>query len=299
MGLDCIPTIESLLEQNAIRITGNPDFIEMFNDLIAPRNGFELYDAPMRFSTWVEQDFNIMKPCESWVSYPIIDLETDEADRVVKYTEPPAVKNSHSKLPPLYTVNLEENFTITAHIFMAGGHYVNKVIHSKLDVNPKRAIHSLKAIARKLDQSKSFFICNKCNKLVDATFMSKGKLATCDNNDCRNTVEQHFDVSLAKVSSHMFNEEVRIDRFEDKITISFASMIWPNPHDPAFAWIVEKSLPLNTTPRQVKTAAKDLYIEKHKVVKCVVCGETLKEYEPIFKDKACRTCTKFPINIVH
>jgi len=37
-----------------------------------------------------------MKPCELWVSYPIFDFETDEADRVVKYTEPPAVRNSHS-----------------------------------------------------------------------------------------------------------------------------------------------------------------------------------------------------------
>jgi hypothetical protein len=72
----------------------------MFYDLIAPRNGFEFYDSPMRFSIWVEQDFNIMKPCELWVSYPIFDFETDEADRVVKYTEPPAVRNSHSKLPP-------------------------------------------------------------------------------------------------------------------------------------------------------------------------------------------------------
>jgi len=26
----------------------------MFYDLIAPRNGFEFYDAPMRFSTWIE-----------------------------------------------------------------------------------------------------------------------------------------------------------------------------------------------------------------------------------------------------
>ena len=97
-------------------------------------------------------------------------------------------------------MNLEENFTITAHIFVAGGHYVNKVIHNKLDVNPKRVIHSLQAVAINLDQSKSFFICNKCDKLVDATFMSKGKLATCDNNDCSNTGERHFDVSLATMS---------------------------------------------------------------------------------------------------
>jgi hypothetical protein len=51
MNFDCVPTIESLLEQNAIRITANPDFIEVFS----PQNGFELYDTPMRFSA-LERD---------------------------------------------------------------------------------------------------------------------------------------------------------------------------------------------------------------------------------------------------
>lgn len=50
MNFDCVPPIEYLLEQNAIRITANPDFIEVFSNLIKPQNGFELYDTPMRFS---------------------------------------------------------------------------------------------------------------------------------------------------------------------------------------------------------------------------------------------------------
>lgn len=43
MELNTIPTIESLLEQNAIHFTGNPEWTYRFIDLVTPNNIASLF----------------------------------------------------------------------------------------------------------------------------------------------------------------------------------------------------------------------------------------------------------------
>ncbi|AEG13095.1 hypothetical protein Sbal183_0422 [Shewanella baltica OS183] len=76
MELNTIPTIESLLEQNAIHFTGNPEWTYRFIDLVTPNNIASLFcyggpHAP-RF-----KPFGILDSVELCANTPLIELETE------------------------------------------------------------------------------------------------------------------------------------------------------------------------------------------------------------------------------
>lgn len=63
----------NLWQKKCYQYYGVSGFHRVFSNLINPKNGFELYDAPKRFSAWVEQDLNTMKLRESWVSFRTLE----------------------------------------------------------------------------------------------------------------------------------------------------------------------------------------------------------------------------------
>ncbi|MDT3295075.1 hypothetical protein Q4Q57_07900 [Shewanella sp. SP2S2-6] len=76
MELNTIPTIESLLEQNAIHFIGNPEWTYRFIDLVTPNNIASLFcyggpHAP-RF-----KPFGLLDSVELCANTPLIELETE------------------------------------------------------------------------------------------------------------------------------------------------------------------------------------------------------------------------------
>ncbi|MXR69962.1 hypothetical protein GNT65_14965 [Shewanella sp. JBTF-M18] len=291
MNLDCIPTIESLLEQNAICFTGRPDLIDRYLDLATPHDGIALLDDKGRpsYETGNAKSFRLQ-------SYPIYDSETKER-RILEFSTLFCAGFLFKKsIAPLYTVHLDKDFTVTAHVRSNNG-YFDKVIHKKTDVNPKRLTHSLKAITRAIDQSQVFFICTKCNKLIDANFRASSQ-ATCAFNACGKLVAQHFDVSSAQVSGYIYSRYVRVDRFEDDIAISIGVVQWPHPHEPCFEWVIKKRMDLSSTPRQVKLAAKAIHDSKIAIGKCKHCRESMTAGY-MFDDETCYTCAMSVYGVVY
>jgi hypothetical protein len=289
MDLDCIPTIESLLEQNAIHFTGNPEWTYRFIDLVTPNNVESLFcsggpNAP-RF-----KPFGLLSSAELCANTPLIDLETKDERFLTpaEFKQYQSVNKIHKQDQPLYTVNIDKDFTVMAHVRSNNG-YFDKLIHHKNDVNPHRLIHSLKALARAIDQSKAFFICSKCNKLIDANFKPKGQPATCAYGACNNMVLQHFDVSAAQVTNQAYNQNMRIDILEDGITISTAIIAWSGPHEPRLEWVKQEKMSLSSTPRQVKSAAKAIHDSGTYRRKCIHCKE-MNNIGHMFSDDTCDTC---------
>lgn len=293
MDLDCIPTIESLLEQNAICFTGRPDLINRYlvlMDLIIPIETMALLDE-------------IGSPFKSfeWNSYPIYGSETKNS----KVKESPTLDCDDLSLKesitlpnrPLYTVHLDEDFTVTAHVRCNNG-YFDKLIHQKIGVNPKRLTHSLKAVTRAIDQSPAFFICTKCNKLIDANFKSQDGTATCAYSACGRFVGQHFDVLSDKVTSSLYNKDISIDIFNDYIAISIGLITWPHPHEPSFEWVIQRKMALSSTPRQVKSAAKAIHDSKIARGKCKHCNESMNAGH-MFDDDTCQSCATGVYGVVY
>jgi hypothetical protein len=294
MDLDSIPTVESLLNQNAIGFTGRADWIERFKEVASLKNGLALYDVP-----WTE----IMPPVrKSEVgqaspsifdfirSHPIFDRETGEK-RVLEFDDdkawgPRLINNEHAT--PLYTVHFDDDISVTAHIRRHDG-YIDKLIHKKANVNPKRLTHSLKAAVRAIDISKVFASCQQCNRLFEANNEPHQMSASCAEKACSSKVAQDYNPQLAVTSSYIYSEFVRVDRFEDMIAISIGLITWTGPHEGAFNWYIEKKMSLSATPRQVKSAAKAMHDSKVATGKCIHCKETVN-IGHMWNHDTCSTC---------
>jgi hypothetical protein len=299
MNLESVPTIESLLEQNSIHFTGNPEWIDRFIYLVTPNSVKTLFGYFGPYCLPLIPPFDLSDSADLCADTPLIDWETEEKrfltpEELKQYQ---SVKKIHKQEQPLYTVNIDKDFTVIAHVRSNNG-YFDKLIHQKTNVNPQRLTHSLKALARAIDQSKAFFICSKCNKLIDANFKSKGQPATCAYGACNNMVLQYFDVSAAQVTNQAYNQDMRIDILEDGITISTAIIAWYGPHDPQLEWVIQKKMSLNSTPRQVKSAAKAIHDSDTYRRKCVHCKE-MNNIGHMFNSDTCHTCASNLYGVVY
>ncbi|QYJ82128.1 hypothetical protein [Shewanella aegiceratis] len=282
MDLDGIPTIESLLAQSAVFFTGRPDWIKRYLDLVMPIDGISLLDDKNRLFKH--------KPSE-WLSYPIFDAENKISrirDASSLYDDSVPEQSITLPIRPLYTVHLDKAFTVTAHVRSYNG-YSDKVIHKKIGVNPKRLTHSLKAITRVIDQSPVFFICKNCHKLIDANFKSLDDPTTCANNACEQMVKQHFDVLSDKASSYLYSKDVRVDKFKDYIAISIGLITWPHPHEPSFKWVIQQKMHLDSSPRQIKSAAKTVHDSKVYSGRCKHCQKSMNKGH-MFDHNTCHSC---------
>ncbi|GIU46468.1 hypothetical protein [Shewanella algidipiscicola] len=298
MDLDSIPTIESLLEQDAIHFTGNAEWINRFIDLITPYGVLThfIYGSP---ATRFDSPFKTLDPIDLCANTPLIDLNTNEKRFLTteELNQYQSVRKIHKQVRPLYTVNIDKDFTVIAHVNSNSGNF-DKLIHQKINVNPHRLIHSLKALARAIDQSNAFFICSTCNQLIDADFKSKGQPVTCDDNACNNMAKQHFDVSSAKVTNQAYNQDMRIDILEDGITISTAIVGWHGPYSSHLEWVTQQKMSLNSTPRQVKSAAKAIHESDSYRIKCIYCKE-MTNIGNMFDDDTCHSCASSQYGILY
>ena len=294
MDLDSVPTVESLLNQNAIGFTGRADWIERFKEVTNHKNGLGPYDVlwteimpPVRKGEAVQAIPSIF---DFLRSYPICDRETGEK-RALEYDDdkawrPRLINNEHAS--PLYTVHFDDDISVTAHIRCHDG-YIDKLIHKKTNVNPKRLTHSLKAAARAIDVSKVFTTCQQCNHLFEANNESHQMPTRCADQACSSKVAQDYNPQLAETSSYIYSEFVRVDRFEDMIAISIGLITWTGPHQGAFNWYIEKKMSLNATPRQVKSAAKAIHDSKVTTGKCIHCKKTVN-IGHMLNDDTCGSC---------
>lgn len=290
MDLESVPTIESLLKQRAICFTGHQDLIDRYIDLITPNDGLALFDGPIDIASSLRLARNNSSLDELWQSCPIFDPETNES-KVLRYSEQSDSKQiqvDSCQSSPLYTVYLGGDFIVTAHVRTHNG-YFNKIIHQKIGVNPKRLTHSLNAITRVIDQSPVFFICAKCNKLIDANFKSQDNPFVCAYDACGKLVEQNFSVVSDSVSSHLYSSNVRVDKFADYIAISVRILQWTHPHEAHFEWVIERKMHLNSTPRQVKSAAKQIHDSKIYSGTCKHCNQSMN-IGHMWKDDICQSC---------
>jgi hypothetical protein len=290
MNLDDTPTVESLLNQNAIGFTGRADWIERFKEVASLKNGLALYDAPYGYLSILRNTQEGCSPFSHRKSHPICDRETGEK-RVLEFDDdkawgPRLINNEHAA--PLYTVHFDDDIRVIAHIRRHDG-YIDKLIHKKTNVNPKRLTHSLKAAARAIDISKVFTTCQQCNHLFEANDESHQMSASCADKACSSKVAQDYNPQLAETSSYIYSEFVRVDRFEDMIAISTGLITWESSHRGAFNWYIESKMSLSATPRQVKSAAKAIHDSKVATGKCVHCKETVNKGH-MLNDDTCDDC---------
>ncbi|MCD8550397.1 MAG: hypothetical protein LRY75_20890 [Shewanella xiamenensis] len=273
MDLENIPTIESLLEQRAIAFTGNPDYIERFLFIATP-------SAPIDKPAGLSGDV----------------LVFDFIRRPIGLPDSSLTKYNSTNDNPLYTVHFDENITITAHI-QSLTDCRDKVIYQK-EINPKRFTNSLKAAIRAIDQSPEFFNCTKCERLIDANVKSKAQPISCIDGACGEFISQHFDVKLAKVSSHSCGDGIRVDVIGEQVIISAGFVTWPEPHLSSYEWRVQKIFPLNVMPRQVKSFVKILRERKITTGKCKYCNRTFNVGR-MYSDDTCYGCATQVYGVVY
>lgn len=104
MELNTIPTIESLLEQNTIYFTGNPEWTYRFIDLVTPNNVESLfcYGGPHtpRF-----KPFDLLDSVELCANTPLIELETETK----RFLTPEELK-PYQSVKKIHTLQKDEEY---------------------------------------------------------------------------------------------------------------------------------------------------------------------------------------------
>lgn len=288
MNSDYTPTIESLLDQHALHLTGQPELIkrclEFMDDnyIWKPLETIkQSYDDTCEL---VSEDYGLYKN-------EVIDIP--QTFRLQELSAATIQVNPGT----LYTVHLDNNFTVTAHVRSNNGSF-DKVIYQKIDFNPKRLTHSIKALCRAIDQSKAFFVCAKCHQLIDANFQSGTTPSTCAYNACGSMVKQPFDTSEIDRVSIFFNSNIRIDKLDTEVLISIGEITWPHPHFASFIWSPKVHLPLNTTPKEARAAAQKIQ-EGHVFYRTCKHCNTPMNVGHMYDHETCYNCAMHVYGVIY
>lgn len=258
MKMDLIPTVQSLLKQEAIRIEGNIELIEAFDELIQS-NSFQ-YKYPPTF------EIN---------GYPFAKDN--------RYY-PPSLSDSIERAlsqQVLYSIKLlPEKFEVLIHFYsvrLGKTLCTTKPVYTVISPNLSELDNALQGLYNYIDQSTHFVICQACQKLVAAELCGNG---ICGSNQqgthCEVTYKQHFDCSLVDRIS-IIGEIVNVYKDQDEIKFYISSTAWPHPHQPQPYNRIIETLPLTATLDEVHELREKLETEQKYPALCFHCKKEFNE----------------------
>ncbi|GIU36561.1 hypothetical protein L2719_19935 [Shewanella schlegeliana] len=264
MKMELIPTVQSLLKQDAIRVEGDIALIEAFTKLIDLLS-FQ-YEHPPVF------DFN---------SYPFLDHSARKIPLLSDSINRPLSQQV------LYSISLQpERFEVLVHIHSdstAKPEYTTKPVYTVRKPNLSNLNHALHALYDYIDDSTHFLICQNCKQLVAAELCSDnscGDFAKTKHSaqHCESTYKQVFDTSFVDRVS-ITGEVVNVFKGEDEIKFYASSTAWPHPHEPQCYSRVIETLPLTATLDEVHALRDKLEAEQKYPAPCFHCKEEFDEGE--------------------
>lgn len=251
MKADLIPTVRSLLAQNAISVSGDEALIT-------------------RLSSVLRHKTHVFKPN---AIYDYCPHERQEPTLIDSINRPITEQ-------VLYSIELlPERFTLTAHIHSATG-CDSKTIHTKLNPNLNLLGNTFNAIYRRLDESQLFMICRNCKQLVSAELCNSDTCASTANHTnsdkqsahqpCSATFKQSFDTRLVDRISR-YGDVVSVFKGEEQIEFYISSTDWPHPHTPFPCDEMIDTLPLSATLDEVNALRLKLEAEQRYPAPCYHC----------------------------
>tara|TARA_R110000851_G_scaffold210486_3_gene363007 strand:+ start:38021 stop:38899 length:879 start_codon:yes stop_codon:yes gene_type:complete len=255
MKMELIPTVQSLLKQDAICIRGDNVLIEKFTDLVSSES-FEYELIPI---------FNIDNCLFLNHNARKIPLLSDSIDR-------PFSKNV------LYSISLQpEKFEVLVHAHSASGSdSTTKPIYTVINPNVSKLENAFIALYNHIDDSTHFLICQHCKQLVAAELCSDNTCGNSSSNElndhqhCETTYKQAFDTSLVdRISCRC--EVVSVFKDIDNIKLYVFATAWPNPHEPVSYNDIIATLPLTATLDEVNALRLKLEDEQEYPAPCFHC----------------------------
>ncbi|MXR70984.1 hypothetical protein GNT65_20205 [Shewanella sp. JBTF-M18] len=264
MKADVIPTVRSLLAQNAISVSGDKTLITRLSSVLS----FKEY--------YVKPDFTCDIATKNW---------SHELNALLSLTD--SINRPITK-QVLYSIELlPERFTLTAHIHNATG-CDHKTIYTKRTPNLKQLGHTFNALYRRLDESQQFVICRHCRRLVAAELCNDDACCCAETNarankqnahqPCLATFKQTFDTDLVDRISRT-GDAVSVFKDEDQIKFYVRSTAWPLPYECYTYDRVIDTLPLSATPDEVNALRLKLEREQKYPTPCYHCEAVCDEGE--------------------
>ncbi|MCL1078809.1 hypothetical protein D5R81_12710 [Parashewanella spongiae] len=272
--MDTLPTVQSLLMQRSVFITGHQKFIDQFFEHVRERY---FYTRIRELKTFTDPFNSLAKHIESHINaFRYLASEVDKEN--------------------IYHIELEADFRITATIRSHNGTH-KKLIYEKLNVNPSRAIHSIKALCRVLHNSPAFFICQKCHQLIDADFKAQNE-SCCTYNACNNMVKQPFSFCFVNRINGIYHDGIRAERDCEQIHVYLSRTEWPHPHQPKKVYEVIKTLPIHLTRKEVEHEVELLVDEIKPIKQCGHCEEKI-HMDFMYNSMYCYDCATRVYNVVY
>ncbi|OBT08063.1 hypothetical protein A9267_10070 [Shewanella sp. UCD-FRSSP16_17] len=249
---DCIPTVKSLIEQGAISVSGHDELIEKFSEFISLK-GFHFDTSKIKFGpnlTHLEDEI-------------YLDLfKKNQKDR--------------DSYEVLYSLDFSDRISLTAHCHSEQG----KSLHLLFTAENTPALDKnalFEALYQLLDNSQYFLVCQKCNQLVDSKLIDIRTEPVCAVGSCSKTFKQVFDVSkIDRITSSRY-DEIRVAVFDDEIVIFNAVTFWPHPHESFPGLDIKETLPLSSTPAEVRALKAEIEAEQKFPADCFYCKEEVSE----------------------
>lgn len=259
MKMDLIPTVTSLLVQDAISISGDNDLIEKFSEHVLLYSFG--YEHPPTFDS-------SGYPCLIYAERTVPQL-SDSIDRPISKQV-------------LYSITLlPENFEVLVHVHSAqDSNSTTKPIYTAIMPNLSMLDNAFSALYNHIDNSTQFLICQHCHQLVASELCSDNTCGgtSSDNSrselsshqHCESTYKQVFDTRLVDRIS-ITSEAVNVFKDTDNIKLYVFATAWPNPHEPVSYNDIIATLPLTATLDEVNALRLKLEDEQEYPTPCFHC----------------------------
>ncbi|TKB47986.1 hypothetical protein FCL40_14710 [Ferrimonas sediminicola] len=272
MNTDHIPTVKSLMEQHAIRLTGDEALRFKFSAFLQQKElRFQLESHPPYLVCFTGLE-------DQGLGY---DIYFDEE------------KNSQ----PLYSIHFSQDISLVAHVRTTTG-IIHKALYVKNGVNIARITQTFKALHRRLDQSSTFFVCQECHHLIDAELMHDADTPFCRDHNCNLTVKQPFDGLQHDRISDRQHSSVWAEKKDDCIQLLVTELTWPHPHECAYTSKVIKTLPLNTSPEEVRRIKYQLASSYEFFKECIHCNRRV-EVGRMHNESTCQYCAESQFGVTY
>lgn len=253
---DYIPTVKSLIEQKAIAVSGYEEMIREFSAFVYFK-GFHFDKSKINF------DFNNETMLEIDDKYDCSELfsqcpRTCESTRV------------------LYSLELYETVCLTVHRRSGLGDSRHLVFVTNAG-NAEQKEAAFEKVYDLLDSSEYFYACQRCHKLVDSRLLDASTEPVCAADSCVKTFKQDFDISYIDRVTSSQHDEIRAAIFDDAIIIFNEVTFWPNPHECVSGYDIKASLPLSSTPSEVRELKAEIEKDHKYPANCFYCKKELFE----------------------
>ncbi|WP_338726004.1 hypothetical protein V8687_21155 [Shewanella baltica] len=272
MKMDLIPTVTSLLVQDAISISGDNDLIEKFTEHVY-LHSFG-YEHPPTFDS-------SGYPCLIYAERTVPQL-SDSIDRPISKQV-------------LYSITLlPEKFEVLVHVHSAdSSDNITKPIYTVIKPNLSMLDNAFSALYNHIDDSTQFLICQYCHQLVASELCSDNTCGGIYSNNsrselsahqhCESTYKQVFDTRLVDRVS-ITGETVNVFKDEDEIKFYVLATAWAAPHESCSYHSVIATLPLSASLDEVNALRLKLEAEQQYPAPCYHCDKQCDEGEAIHLD---------------